>query len=107
MKILNYIFYLILIVVLFNSCYNPDYNYKWTVKVTYFDGTSDTIQCGQNSFKGNIVYLKLKISENGGLFGSSAGIIPCLIVGCGFYQTEIACGVRKYEILKFDKTKIY
>ena len=97
---------LILIAALFGSCmdYGQDYKYTYTIKVTYTNSAVDTLTFSYESFKGNNVYVKLKITENG-LFGSS-GTSPCLIVGCGFYRTPIACGVRKYKILNEAKTDI-
>ncbi len=102
----NYIIYLVLITILFCSCteYGQDYNYRYKVKVTYTDSAVDTLECNRNSFKGNKVYLYLKISESGLL--SSTGTSPCLVIGCGFYKKTIVCGVRKFEILSSDTIAI-
>ena len=106
MKKLNYIIYPILITILFCSCteYGQDYNYKYKVKVTYTNSAIDTLEFNRNSFKGNKVYLYLKISESGLL--SSGGTSTCLVIGCGFYKRTIVCGVRKFEILSSDTIAI-
>ena len=92
---------------LFIGCkrkYPPDYNYQWTIKVTYTNGDIDTVECGRDSFKGNPVFLWLKTSSNGALV--SGGTTPCLFVSCGLYKSPIVCGVRKYEILSKTKSPL-
>jgi hypothetical protein len=98
MKKLSYIF-LVLVAILFSGCadYGQDYKYTYTAKVTYTDSAVDTLVFGRESFKGNNVYVYLKVAENGLL--ASGGTSPCLMIGCGFYEKAVACGVRKYEIL--------
>lgn len=86
------------------SNYGQDYKYTYTAKVTYTDSAVDTLIFDYDSFKGNPVYVTLKITDSGLL--ASGGTSPCLIVGCGFYSTPIACGVRKYEILNEAKVAI-
>jgi len=89
-----------------NSCikYSQDYDYKWKVKVTYTNSDIDTLECGRKSFKGNEVILYLKTNTPGLL--SDASVPVCLTVSCGFYDTIIVCGVRKFEILSFKKDSI-
>lgn len=102
MKKSNSILYSVLITILLCSCieYGQNYNYKYKVRVTYTDSAVDTLEFNRDSFKGNKVYLYLKISESGLL--SSGGTSPCLVIGCGFYKRTIVCGVRKFEILSSD-----
>lgn len=96
-------FFMMLIMCCFLSCsnYGPDYTYKWKLAVVYTNGDKDTVNCQYDSFKGNECYLYLKISENGLL--SNSGTEPCLTMSCGLYSDPVVCGVRKYEILTFDK----
>lgn len=98
---------LILITIIsLSSCteYGPDYNYSYKVDVTYTDSSRDTIEFGRDSFKGNKVGVYMKISDNGLLTSSSVN--SCIMIGCGFYQRPVVCGVRKYEILEEIKTPI-
>ena len=90
-----------MIVVFMISCKYNDYTYVYDVKVTYTNGDVDTVQCSMDSFKGNVVYLKLKISDSGVFSNSSTS--PCLVIICGFYTDVKACGVRKYIILNEEK----
>lgn len=106
MRKLSYVFYLVLVAVFIGGCteYGQDYKYTYTAKVTYTDSTVDTLVFGRESFKGNPVFVYLKVSESGVL--SSGGTSPCLMIGCGFYQKAVACGVRKYEIIHTVKVAI-
>ena len=93
----------VLFILLVSSCkYNPDYTYKWDIKVTYTNGDIDTLHHESNSFKGNPVVLYLKTSESGVLV--SGGTTPCLVSSCGFYYETIVCGVRKYDVIKEEKS---
>jgi len=105
-KIAMYSLYTFLIVILFQSCieYEPDYNYKYTAKITYQNGDIDTLSFNRESFKGNKVYVYIKTTESGII--SSSSISPCLVIACGFYKKTIACGVRKYEIISESKEPI-
>jgi len=102
---LSYAFYTLLVAVFLGGCeYGQDYKYTYTVKITYTDSAVDTVTFDYDSFKGIPVNVYLKISDSGLL--ASGGTSPCLMVGCGFYRTAIACGVRKYEIINEVKVAI-
>jgi hypothetical protein len=92
------IFILLILILSLTGCkpkYPPDYTYKWDVDVTYTNGDMETIHHEQNSSKGIPLYLYLRISETGS---------PCLCASNGYYtRYVIACGVRKYQILKEEK----
>lgn len=96
------------IILLFVSCHHkeknmvPDYDYQWKLKVTYTNGDIDTVQCGRNSFNGNPVDVYIMTTEP--LSITSGGVNSCLTMKCGLYYTRLSCGVRKFEILSFDKT---
>jgi hypothetical protein len=103
-NILLIIIIIIISLTILYSCSNdikPNYTYNWKVAVVYTNGDKDTLNCKYDSFKGNECFLYLKISENGLL--SSGGTASCIVMGCGFYTTVVACGVRKYEVLSLNK----
>ena len=113
MKKIAYIIIVLLICIFFGCISRDDYcsnehrqnyTYTYTANITYTDGSIDTLVFSRDSFNGNDVHVYLKISENGLL--TSAGISPCLVIGCGFYERAVACGVRKYEILNKLKVKL-
>tara|TARA_R110000782_G_C14658899_1_gene397638 strand:+ start:424 stop:765 length:342 start_codon:yes stop_codon:yes gene_type:complete len=103
---ISYTLYFVLVAVFLAGCseYGQDYKYTYTAKITYTDSAVDTVKFDYDSFKGNPVNVYLKISDSGLL--ASGGTSPCLMVGCGFYNTAIACGVRKYEIINEVKVAI-
>jgi len=84
--------------------YGQNYTYTYTAKVTYTDSAVDTLVFSYDSFKGNNVYVYLKITESGLI--ASGGTSPCLMVGCGLHTKAIACGVRKYEIINEAKSAL-
>lgn len=79
-----------------SSCKNDRYTYKWKLAVVYTNGDKDTINCQYNNLKGYECYLTMKIS----------GTEPCIILNCGFYHEPVACGIRKGEVLSFEKTPL-
>jgi len=95
------IFTLIMLCCFLSCKYGPDYTYRWKLAIVYTNGDKDTIDCQYDSFNGNECYLILKISSNG--LVSSGGMEPCIVMWCGMYYKPVACGVRKYDILKSDK----
>ena len=103
MKKLTYI----LLIPLLVSCFyenEPDYNYIWNIKVVYTDSSIDTLDVSRKSFNGNTVALYLNIAEPGML--SDAGTVPCIVTHCGFYKNPVVCGVRRFEIIQFQKIQI-
>lgn len=101
-----HLLYISIVAVFLSGCvnYGQDYKYTYTAKVTYTDGTIDTLTFEYDSFNGNNVYVALKITDSG--FLASGGTSPCLVAGCGFRWTPITCGVRKYELLNEEKTEL-
>lgn len=103
MKKIKYIIGLMLLPFLI-SCdsMGDNYTYTFETKVVYTDSSIDTLTFSKDSFKGNPVGIYLTSGSASSLLsnGNSAG---CLKVVCGMRQTTIACGVRRYEILKTTK----
>lgn len=98
---------MLLLCAVYSGCsdsFGTNYTYKWKTSVTYTNGERDTLNYEYTTFKGNEAYTYLKISESGLL--SSGGTEPCIIVGCGFHQETITCGVRKYEVLALEKLPV-
>lgn len=87
---------LILAIILLSSCLGPgDRNvlYNYEVHVTYTDGTKEVISGEYLYFSGAKIEIPTD-SETGCLV-----IYPRLLLG-----KTLACGVRKYEVTRFDST---
>ena len=94
----------LLVLVLF-SCgrhYPPDYEYKWKIAIVYTNGDKDTLNCGVTTYKGNEAHVFLRTT--GTAFSGAAG--PCLLMICGWYESPIACGIRKYDIINEEKIPV-
>jgi len=100
--IINIIFILI---VLFNSCikYSPDYVYKWKLAIVYNNGDKDTVNCEIESYKGNLAYIDLYMNrkEIGNINATS--VPACIVMDCGWKSKIVACSVRKFTVLTFEK----
>jgi hypothetical protein len=97
---LSLMFIFLLFVCVTLSCtqstnYGPDYSYKWKIKTTYTNSAIDTIDCSYDSFNGNECVVILR-GDGGG----------CINMQCGLRRKIVACGVRRFEILNFEKILI-
>lgn len=95
MKKIQTLTLIILSLILF-SC-KPDYHYDFKIKVFYTNGDTEILNVSDNSFNG----LEVKIS-----LITRKGAEPDLYIICGGYSTQIASGVRRYEILEQIKYEI-
>jgi len=99
---ITYLLFIIFIIITIQSCNKQNYKYEYIAEVTYQNGEIDTVMF--NIETSNKVYVYLKIEESGLL--NNVATSPCLVIGSGFYEEAVACGLRKYKILNETKTKL-
>ncbi len=97
---MKYILAFLVVLIGLTACgekYDTDYQYTYKSSVVYANGDRDTIVFGGKSFNGNEVFVSLSNRGRGG---------ACITVSCGFYTENVACDVRRFDILETTKVLI-
>lgn len=99
---MKYLVVFLLLSIIIYSCKKPkDYEHTYNIKVVYSDNVIDTLIYKRVSFNGNSIGLYIKTKESGII--TNTKLIPCLVSHCGFYTENIACYVKRFEIISDTK----